>query len=152
MRTRNPTVPLWFTLLCLAAAGAWTLSCAPRTVSNVAVGEILEGEEGETLQKDYVIKDRGLAREIQVLDVKARYVGDFLNAQAVVKNRKSYTVGFEYAVDWFDEEGFPIDSNIRLWKPDLLYGAETKWITAICPKPHARGFKIMIRSPNPVEK
>ena len=79
-------------------------------------------------------------------------MGDFLEAQAIIKNRKKYTVQFEFRVDWFDEEGFPIDSNVSLWKPDLLYGAQTKWITAICPKPQARGFKFMIRYPNPVEE
>ncbi len=138
----------WYLLFLVAC---FSLSCSSQTVSNVAVGEVLEGEDGEELQKDYIIKDRNLAKEIEVLDVKARYVGDFLEGQAIVKNRKKYTVPFEFKVDWFDEEGFPLDSNIGLWKPDLLYGAETKWITAICPKPHARGFKFMIRSPNPVE-
>jgi len=149
MSAERVPFPLWVVLLSLAVC-VWTPSCAPRTVSNVAVGEVLEGEAGEFLDKDYIIKDRSLARDIAVLDVTARYVGDFLDAQAVVKNRRNTTVAFEYAVDWFDEEGFPIDTNIRLWKPDLLYGAETKWITAICPKPHARGFKFMIRKPHPV--
>ena len=152
MRTeqRTPVFP-WVMLLGLLIPG-WTISCAPRTVAVEAVGEIVEDEHGEFLDKDYSIQDRSLARDIAVLDVKARYVGDFLDAQVVVRNRKNYTVAFEYVVDWFDEEGFPIDSSIRMWKPDLLYGAETKWITAICPKPHARGFKFMIRKPHPVAK
>jgi len=151
MSPERAPFPLWVILLGLSLCGG-ALSCASQTVSNVAVGEVVEGEDGEALQKDYIIKDRTLAKDIEVLDVKARYVGDFLDAQAVVKNRRKYTVPFEYAVDWFDEEGFPIDSSIRLWKPDLLDGGETKWITALCPKPHARGFKFMIRMPNPVEK
>jgi len=128
------------------------LSCAPQTVSNVAVGEIVEGEQGETLQKDYIIKDKPLAKLIEVMDVKSRFVGEFLEAQAIVRNRKKYTVQFEVKVEWYDAEGFPIESNVTHWKPDLLYGAETKWISTLCPKPHAKGFKIMIREPNPVEK
>jgi len=140
---------LWLPLFLLLALAP--LGCASQTTSNVAVGEILEGEEGEALQKDYIIKDRSLSKEIDVLDVKARFMGDFLEGQAVLQNRKKYTVPFEFRVDWFDGEGYPIDSNVGLWKPEILYGGETKWITAICPKPGARGFKFMIRNPNPVE-
>ena len=136
-------------LLCLVAF--LPMACAKRTASNVAVGEILEGEEGETLHKDYIIKDKPLAKEIEVLDVKARYTGDFLEGQAIIRNRKKHTTRFEYKFEWFDQDGFPMDSNISLWKPDLLYGQETKWIKAICPKQNAKGFKVMIREPNPVE-
>jgi len=139
-------------LLLLPACLALTLlSCASTTPSNVAVAEIVEGEDGEVLMKDYIIKDRALAKEIEVLDVKARFQGNFLEGQTIIKNRKKYTVRFEYKYEWFDAEGFPLPSNVSLWKPELLYGMETKWITGICPKPHATGFKIMIREPNPVE-
>ena len=140
---------LWMLLFCIAAfAGA----CAKTTASNVAVGQITEGEEGEVLKKDYLIKDKTLAKEIQVVDVKARFQGDFLEGQAVLSNLEKFTVPFEYRFEWFDAEGFPIESNVSLWKPDLLYGKETKWIKALCPVPSAKGFKIMIREPNPVEE
>jgi uncharacterized protein YcfL len=137
-------------VVCLFAFSS--LSCASQTVSNVAVGEIVEGEQGETLQKDYVIKDKALAKLVEVTDVKARVVGEFLEGQAIVRNRKKYTVPFEVKFEWYDAEGFPIESNVTQWRPDLLYGSETKWIKALCPKPHAKGFKIMIREPNPVEE
>lgn len=127
-------------------------ACAKRTASNVAVGEVIGEEEGEVLQKDYIIKDKTLAKEIEVLDVKARKVGNLLQGQAIIRNRKMSTTHFEYKFEWFDEDGFPVESNVSLWKPDLLYGAETKWIGATCPKPDATGFKIMIREPNPVEE
>jgi uncharacterized protein YcfL len=61
-------------------------------------------------------------------------------------------VPFEYRFEWFDAEGLPIESNVSLWKPDLLYGKETKWIKALCPVPNAKGFKVMIRESNPVEE
>ncbi len=128
-----------------------TLSCASQTTSNVAVGEIVEGKEGEVLQKDYIIKDRALSKEIEVLDIKARYQGEFLEGQTIIKNRKKYTVRFEYKYEWFDTEGFPLPSNVSLWKPERLSGMETKWINGLCPKPGATGFKVMIREPNPVE-
>ena len=148
MRSHAPNGLLWALPLLLALVAP---ACATRTTSNVAVGEIVEGEDGELLQKDYIIKDRALAKEIDVLDIKARYQGDFLEGQTIIKNRKKYTVRFEYKYEWFDAEGFPLPSSVSLWKPALLYGMETKWINGICPKPRATGFKVMIREPNPVE-
>jgi len=131
--------------------GTLSFACSPVTTSNVAVGEIVEGEEGETLEKAYEIKDKPLAREIEVLDVKARTVGDYLEGQVIIRNKKKTTVNFEYKFHWFDEDLFPLESAISHWKPDLLYGKETKWIKALCPVMHAKGFKVMIRNPHPVE-
>jgi uncharacterized protein YcfL len=139
-------------LILLALLGPLPLGCADITTSNVAVGEIRQGESGDTLKKDYIIKDKPLAKEIQVTDIKARFVGDFLEGLAALQNRRKYTVDFEYRFEWYDEKGTPIESHTVLWSPDLLYGRESKWIRAMCPKPKANGFKVMIRRPNPVEE
>jgi uncharacterized protein YcfL len=146
------TCPVLVAWLVLCVVAGMLPACARQTTSNVAVGEIMEGEEGEILEKAYSIKDKVLSKKIEVLDVTSRYVGDFLEAQAILRNRKKTTTQFEYKFEWFDEDGFPIESNITLWKPDLLYGEETKWIRSTCPKPQAKGFKVMIREPNPVEE
>ena len=136
----------------LALTGAVLTACSHTTTSNVAVGEIVEGEAGPVLKKDYIIKDKTLAKEIQILDLKARLVGDFLEALAFVQNERKYTVGFEYRFEWYDEAGYPIESNVAHWTPDLLDGRQSKWIQGMCPKPNATGFKLMIRRPNPVEE
>jgi uncharacterized protein YcfL len=151
MKTRPNTYLTGASIILLALIGSMPLACSPMTTSNVGVGEIWEGEEGQVLEKDYVIKDKPLAKEIQVLDIKARFVGDFLEGLAIVQNRRKYTVDFEYRFEWYDESGFPVESNIVHWSPDLLYGRESKWISAICPRPTANGFKVMIRRPNPVD-
>lgn len=138
----------------LAALGLvlFCAACAKSTVSNVAVGKIEEGEEGQVLKREFFIKDKNLAKEIQVVDIKARYQGDFLEGQAVLTNLENSTVPFEYKFEWFDGEGFPIETPVVHWAPDLLYGKETKWIKALCPVPNAKGFKVLIREPNPVEE
>ncbi len=150
----RPGIHLAGTLLILSSLmGAIPLaSCTSHTTSNVAVGEVWETDGTETLEKDYIIKDKPLAKQIQVLDLKARYMGNFLEGLAVVQNQRKYTVDFEYRFEWYDEAGYPVESNVVHWTPNLLYGMESKWIRALCPKPNARGFKVMIRRPNPVEE
>lgn len=140
---------LWRCLLCLVAASV--LGCAGSTVSNVAVGEVKVNADGEILARDYIVKDKSLAKRIVVKDVKARYVGDLLEGQAILYNKKKDTFEYEYKFEWYDENGYPIESNVTLWTPDLLYGKEQKWIKSLCPKSGARGFKILIRAPNPVD-
>jgi uncharacterized protein YcfL len=152
MRMKPGTPLTGASMLLLVLIGAMALACSPTTTSNVVVGEVWEDEEGETLQKDYIVKDKLLAKEIHVLDVKARFVGGYLEGLAIVQNRKKYTIDFEYKFEWYDETGFPVESNIVHWTPDLLYGKESKWIRAMCPKPTSTGFKVMIRRPRPVEK
>jgi len=140
---------VWLSLVLLGLALA---ACEKRTTANVVVGQVTEGEAGESLQKDVLINDKALSKEIEVLDVKARHIGDFLEGQAVIRNLRKNTVEFEYRFEWFDQDGFPLESNVTLWKPELVYGKETKWIKAVCPKPDAKGFKILIREPNPTEE
>ncbi len=139
-------------IVLVCAALTLPTACFRITTSNVAVGEIIEGEEGEVLQKDYVIKDKTLAKYIEVLDVKARFSGEFLEGQAIIRNRRKTTSRFEYKFEWFDQDGFPLESGVSHWTPDLLNGKETKWISGLCTKPDATGFKVMIRKPNPVKK
>lgn len=152
MRIGPGMTPIWAIWMFASLMAAMPLACAKNTTSNVVVGEVWEDENGEVLQKDYVVKDKLLAKEIQVIDVKARHVGDFLEGLAIVKNRKKYTVDFEYKFEWYDETGFPVESNVAHWTPDLLYGRESKWIRALCPRPTSTGFKVMIRRPTPVEE
>ena len=148
---RTHSIVRVFPVILVMCAVLLMLSCSKATVSNVAIGEVKMGDEGEILKKDYIIKDRSLAKEIEVMDVKARYVGDFLEGQAVLHNKKKNTFEFEYKFEWYDSEGYPIESNVSLWTPDLLYGKQEKWIKSLCPKSGATGFKVLIRGPNPVE-
>ncbi len=141
---------IWIYIFCLILLAP--AACTNKTVSNVAVGELVEGDEEDVLQKDYIIKDKVLAGKIEIQDVRARHNGDFLEGMAIIRNLEKTTVPFEVKFEWYDEEGFPIESNISHWKPDLLYGKESKWIKAICPRMDAKGFKIMIRKPNPIKK
>ncbi len=152
MRIISGTYLKGASMVLLALIGALPPACAPTTTSNVAVGEIIEGEEGQALEKDYIIKDRALARQIEVLDVKTRFTGKFLEGLAILHNRRKRTVAFEYRFAWYDDSGFPVESNISHWTPDLLYGKESKWIRALCPKPGAAGFKLMVREPHPVSR
>ena len=138
-------------LLLILAACTWA-GCQNKTAANVVAGRVTAGEAGETLQKDYIINDKALAKEIEILDVKARQIGDFLEGQAVIRNRKKENVQFEYRFEWYDQEGFPVDSNLTLWTPDLVNGSETKWIKSTSPKTQAKGFKILIREPNPAQE
>jgi uncharacterized protein YcfL len=152
MTTRPKTTLKGASMILAALIGATHLACSSTTTSNVAVGQIMKGETGEVLQKDYIIKDKPLAKEIQVLDIQARLVGDFLEGLAVLQNQRKYTIDFEYRFEWYDETGVPVESSIVHWTPDLLYGRQSKWIRALCPKPNATGFKVMIRRPEPVEE
>ena len=152
MKTRPETRLTGASMILLSLIGALLMACSHTTTSNVAVGEIVRGEAGQVLKKDYIIKDKALAKEILILDLKARLVGDFLEGLAVVQNERKYTVDFEYRFEWYDEAGYPIESNIAHWTPDLLDGRQSKWIQGMCPKPNATGFKLMIRRPNPVEE
>ena len=139
----------WLILICLFMS--LPTGCASLTSSNVVVAQVVEDEEGLSLEKDYIIKDKPLARLIDVLDVKAQYQGEYLEGLTIIRNQKKYTVEFEYKFEWFDEEGFPVESSVSHWTPELLYGKETKWLKSLCPKAKATGFKVMIREPNAVE-
>ena len=137
--------------LVLTVPALITLSCA-NTSANIIEGTVSTTETGVTsLSKNFIINNKALARRLQIIDVQANQVGNLIQVQAVLKNRKKKTINFEYQIEWFNRDGIKIDYPTQLWTPTLIYGLDKAYLQGVAPDSRARGFKIHIRKSQPIE-
>jgi len=115
--------------------------CAKNTSSNVA--EMRMKPEG--IDKRIIINHRGLAKKVTFYGLGMRSVGDIPQARVVLKSNKKNTIPFAYRFEWFDEDGFPIESGVSIWKNDWLKGFQELTLTGTGPSGKAVDVRLHFR-------
>jgi uncharacterized protein YcfL len=125
------------------------LSGCATTSGYEASGKVVASEGQTSLDKSIVVNNRGLASDIELVDMKSAFVGNLLKVQVSLKSKNRDSVPIQYRFDWLDAQGFEINAN-QAWKPFMLYGKETKSIQGVAPDQRAKEFKLKIRDPDEV--
>lgn len=103
------------------------------------------------LQLERIEGNKQLASNLQILNPIEKTVDGRKLAQFELKNTRSSAVGFAWAVDWFDEDGFLIDDNQRVFEPVSLGGYGSTFITITAPKAGEKlSWKLTVTSPDEV--
>lgn len=111
------------------------------------VGVVAGANPGEVL-----VGHGGLARTVQIQNYLTRENSGLLEVQVDLKNESSSDVSVEYSFEWFDAQGFKMETPIEHWTPTTLNGKHVHVVTAIAPRPGARKFKIHLRYPQEVTR
>jgi len=130
-------IGLSISLVLAALAG-----CAD-TSANVLVGETVDAG----LAKTVVVNNKSFAKGVELTDIVARKVNNLLQIQVVLTSLKSDTIRFEHSFEWFDAEGFKVESQAEHWTPEVIYGKQVLRIEGIAPNEMAESFKFMVREP-----
>ena len=105
--------------------------------------------EGSERSAQVVTSDPRFMERVEIKDkVTGRTEDGFLKAQVTIQNLGHMTEDFETKFEWFDDQGFKVDSGVEMWKPGLVYGQERKEIFAVAPNEKASSFRFHIRKPN----
>ena len=72
--------------------------------------------------------------------------GGLEEMQVEIFNKESKTRRGEYKVQWFDEAGFEIKSNMSIWKFCSVNGNSSYPISAVAPSQKAKDFILNIRT------
>jgi uncharacterized protein YcfL len=103
------------------------------------------------LQLERIEGNKQLASNLQILNPIEKTVDGRKLAQFELKNTRSSALGFAWAVDWFDEDGFLIDDNQRVFEPVSLGGYGSTFITITAPKAGEKlSWKLTVTSPDEV--
>lgn len=133
----------------MALLAALGLAGCSTTAGVETTGKASWNDDGSRgLEKKVIFNNSGLAGDIEIVDVKSALAGDIMRAQATLRSKDRDTLPFQYRFEWFDSNGFEINSGAGAWKPLLLNGRESKTIQAVAPDPRAKEFKLKIREPD----
>ena len=126
-------------LVCLLSAG-----CARKKTHGIEATAAPSAESGEYATR-LVIEHKGLARAIEIVDIKQRYVGDRVQQHVTLRNKVKRTAHIKYKFAWYDDEDIEVSPEAEAWKPLILYGKGTKSVSGVAPNPTATSFKIEIK-------
>ena len=135
-------------IVALVAGGLSSMVAGCATTSGIeASGKVVENGQKKEINKSIVINNRGLAGDIEIVDMRNTFAGDLLKVQISLRSNNRDTVPIQYKFDWLDAQGFEINSN-QAWQPFMVYGKETRTIQGVAPDPRAKEFKLKIRDPD----
>ena len=106
---------------------------------------------GGKLELERIEGNKLLANNLEILNPLEKTVDGRKIAQFEIKNRLSVAQQFAWAVDWFDEDGFRINDNQRVFQPVSLGGFGSTYVTITAPKTGLKlSWKLTVTSPDEV--
>ena len=128
----------------------WLLRTLAVSVASLSLAGCISSS-GLVLNKDggvYKVTSNSMAVTNRIILLRrnvARNPNDLLKVEVEAQNMTGKDQQFEYRYLWSDGDGFTIPSAISVWKPLLLHGRETEFLTATAPTPAAQDFIMEVR-------
>ncbi len=122
----------------LAGCSAWQ----PRVNTTVAAEP--EGKP-ETIEDARLIWDEDLAKAVQLVGlIEGKAPNGFKKVEAELFNAAGRRLAVRYRFEWFDAEGFAVDSAMDEFRDRALLSGERARISAIAPNTRAVDFQLEI--------
>lgn len=109
------------------------------------------GREGSH-EMERIEGNRDLASRLAILDPRSRRLADGrLQVEFDLKNTRSTQTEFAWAVDWFDGDGFEVETAHRAFEPMALGAGAVRTIKITSPTPAASSWRLSVTSRNEVQ-
>ena len=94
-------------------------------------------------------RNTSLARRLTILTPRSRWDGDRLLVEFDLCNKRGAPLEIEYRVEWFDRDGFVVDTRHH-WHPLVLAERSEVPLSLTAPTPDAVTWKLDVRESEPV--
>lgn len=84
---------------------------------------------------------------LKVTDLRAAKRDGLLRIQVTINNESGGNEQLYYRFRWLDEDGFTVWEE-EPWKPETIYGKQSKVISVVSPSFKATDFRLELQSPN----
>ena len=121
------------------------LGCAnntPPTTSGIGTSNMAEGDD---FTKHLKIDNPELAKKLNIADIKSRNTNDLLEVNLELASTYQKSLKLQYHFNWFDADGFVIESRKTAWKPLELHGFQSTTLRALAPSEQVTSFDISVR-------
>ena len=115
----------------------------------VGCSNVPKGLEMEAIRSERFIIHPDLEDEIAVISERIRPVGVLPQAEVTLKNFTEDRYTIEYRIDWYDQDGFKIET-LSSWNRLTLTPNGTQDVRSVGKSDKAVSFKMNIRLPDDV--
>lgn len=125
----------------------FVVSACQSTIRPVTSGLGVESITNEIPPASYLRVDNvSLAEKLTVSDVKHRTINDLLEVNVELSSQYEKSLTLQYHFNWFDENGFIVESGKSPWKPLELHGLQSTMLRGVSPSSNVTSFNVYVRS------
>jgi len=92
-----------------------------------------------------LIQNTNLAQKVEVVEARAKWVGNIMKAQVTIHNKSYDSEPYQYKFRWFDAEGYEVEQDTSNWSSKVLHGQATETLNEVAPNTTVQQFKMIVR-------
>jgi len=116
--------------------------CAAPITSGTGTSAMTQGDD---FSKHLEVHNPKLGKKLNIVDVKSRKTNDLLEINLQLKSTYKKSLKLQYHFNWFDAEGFVIESRKTPWKPLELHGFQSTALRGLAPNEQVVSFTVYVR-------
>ncbi len=101
--------------------------------------------QGDNFAKHLEVHNPELKKQLQISDIKSRKTNDLLEINLALTSTYKKSLKLQYHFNWFDKDGFVIESRKTAWKPLDLHGFQTTTLRGLAPSVDVASFSVYVR-------
>ena len=136
--------PTKLALITVLISSVLVVGCknVPPVTSGTGTSIIVPGDD---FSKHLEIHNPELAKQLQITEVKSRTTNDLLEVNLELTSRYKKSLQLQYHFNWFDADGFVIESRKTPWKPLELHGFQSTTLRGVAPSTAVASFSVYVR-------
>lgn len=100
----------------------------------------------KNIEDKRIIRDSSTARSVAVLNVIEGSTPDgLLRIGVEVQNQRSKSFRFNYRFDWFDAQGFPVNTPATTMISQQLEGGQILVLSSVAPNASVKDFRLSVQ-------
>jgi uncharacterized protein YcfL len=101
--------------------------------------------QGDDFSKHLQVHNADLAQQLKIIDVRSRKTNGLLEINLQLKSTYENSLKLQYHFNWFDAQGFVIESRKTPWKPLELHGYQSTTLRGLAPNEQVVSFTVYVR-------
>ena len=114
----------------------------PPTTSGTGTSALTQGDD---FSKHLQVHNPDLALQLKITDVKSRKTNGLLEINLQLTSTYEKSLKLQYHFNWFDAQGFVIESRKSPWKPLELHGFQSTTLRGLAPNEQVASFTVYVR-------
>jgi uncharacterized protein YcfL len=118
------------------------VGCAAPITSGTGTSEMAQFDD---FSKHLEVHNPKLGKKLKIIDVKSRKTNGLLEINLQLQSTYKKSLKLQYHFNWFDAQGFVIESRKTPWNPLELHGFQSTALRGLAPNEQVASFTVYVR-------